>query len=223
MSESFFTVLKIYLDAFNIKCYNLDIVKIMGVAMEKLHYHHGNLKNELIEKAICIVNSEGEQGLSIRKVASACNVTYAAPYAHFKSKEELLFACREYVSEQFADYLSDSVSNEDKTNPKTLNILGNAYIEFFKLHPEYYNFIFNSKQTCKMVLTLDEVKDNYPPFEVFRKVCLALTEKYGITKEQGLAKLIKCWSLVHGATALIISPNVELNGDWGEYLKTLYN
>ncbi len=192
--------------------------------MEKTHsYHHGNLRNELIEKAIAIVNNEGEQALSIRKVAGACGVTYAAPYAHFKSKEALLLACREYVSKQFGDYLSNSIANKDTTNPETLNILGNAYIEFFKLHPVYYNFIFNSKETCKMVLTLDEVKDNYPPFEVFRKVCLSLTEHYGITKQQGLARLIKCWSLVHGATALIISPNVELNGNWSDYLKTLYN
>ncbi len=191
--------------------------------MEKLHYHHGNLKNDLIEKAIGIVNSEGEQGLSIRKVASACKVSYAAPYSHFKSKEELLFACREYVSEQFADYLSNSILNEDITKPETLNILGNAYIEFFKSHPVYFNFIFNSKESCKMILTLDKIKENYPPFEVFRKVCLALTESYGLTKEQGLARLIKCWSLVHGVTALIISPNIELNGDWSDYLNKLYD
>ena len=38
-------------------------------------YHHGNLKKELIEKAIAIVNNEGEQALSIRKVAGACGVT----------------------------------------------------------------------------------------------------------------------------------------------------
>ena len=189
--------------------------------MEK-RYHHGNLRNELIEKAITIVNDEGEQALSIRKVAGACGVSYAAPYAHFKNKEQLLFSCREHVSKQFADFLSNAIFNKDTTDPETLIILGNAYIEFFKLHPVYYNFIYNAKNTCRMVLTLDEIKGNYPPFEVFRKVCLALTESHGITKEQGLAKLIKCWSVVHGATALIISPNVELNGSWRDYLQALY-
>ena len=191
--------------------------------MVKTHsYHHGNLRNELIEKAIAIVNDEGEQGLSIRKVAGACGVTYAAPYAHFKNKEELLSACREYVSERFADYLASSIADKDTTNPETLNILGNAYIEFFREKPVFYNFIFNSRESCKMVITLDQVNDNYPPFEVFRKVCLSLTESYGLTKQEGLARLIKCWSLVHGATALIISPNVDLDGDWGELLKNLY-
>lgn len=192
--------------------------------MEKSHsYHHGNLRNELIEKAIIIVNEEGEQGLSIRKVAGACGVTYAAPYAHFKNKAELLLACREYVSERFADYLTNSIADKDTTNPETLNILGKTYIEFFRKKPVFFNFIFNSKDTCKMFLTLDEVKDNYPPFEVFRKVCFSLTEHYGLTKQQGLARLIKCWSVVHGATALIISSNIELDGDWNEYLHDLYN
>lgn len=192
--------------------------------MENSHsYHHGNLKNELIEKAITIVNEEGEQGLSIRKVAGACGVTYAAPYAHFKNKAELLLACREYVSERFADYLTNSIADKDTTNPETLNILGNAYIEFFVEKPVFYNFIFHSKDTCKMFLTLDEVKDNYPPFEVFRKVCLSLTEHYGLTKQQGLSRLIKCWSVVHGATALVISSNIELDGDWNEYLHDIYN
>lgn len=192
--------------------------------MEKAQsYHHGNLRNELIEKAIAIVNNEGEQGLSIRKVAGACGVTYAAPYAHFKSKEELLLSCREYVSKRFAEYLANAINDKDISNPDTLNVLGYAYIRFFKSHPVYFNFIFNGKETCKAILTLDEVKDNYSPFEIFRKACLALTEKYGISKEQGLAKLIKCWSLVHGVTALMISPNVELNGDWDDYLKTLFD
>ncbi len=191
--------------------------------MEKVNpYHHGNLRNELIEKAIEIINNEGENALSIRKVAGACGVSYAAPYAHFKNKEQLLLACREHVSENFAEFLSNSIKNKDTTNPETLNILGNAYIDFFKQHPAYYNFIYNSKESCKMILTLDEVENNYPPFEVFRKVCLSLTESHGITKEQGLAKLIKCWSVVHGATALIISPNVELDGDWNNYLSGLY-
>lgn len=191
--------------------------------MKTHSYHHGNLRNELIEKAIAIVTNEGEQGLSIRKVAGACGVTYAAPYSHFKNKEELLLTCREYVSKQFSDYLTNSIADKDTTNPETLNILGNAYIEFFREKPVFYNFIFNNRETCKMVLTLDEVNDNYPPFEVFRKVCLSLTESYGLTKQQGLARLIKCWSLVHGATALIISPNIELDGDWSECLKNLYH
>lgn len=59
--------------------------------MEKTDkYHHGNLKKELIEEGIKLMNEVGESGLSLRKIAIRCGVSNAAPYAHFKSKEELL-------------------------------------------------------------------------------------------------------------------------------------
>ena len=92
--------------------------------MKKTHsYRHGNLSNEFIKQVIAIVNDEDEQALSVRKAA--------ASYAHFKNKEQLLSACREDVSKQCADFLSDSITGKDITKPKTLNIFGNAYVEFF--------------------------------------------------------------------------------------------
>lgn len=58
--------------------------------MEKKPYHHKNLKNDLIEKGIELVNKNGINQLSLRKVAQACGVSHAAPYSHFSNKEELL-------------------------------------------------------------------------------------------------------------------------------------
>ena len=50
--------------------------------MEKKPYHHKNLKNDLIEKGIELVNKNGINQLSLRKVAQACGVSHAAPYSH---------------------------------------------------------------------------------------------------------------------------------------------
>ena len=49
-------------------------------------YHHENLRQELIDAGIRIINEVGEENLSLRGVASACNVSHSAPYAHFKDK-----------------------------------------------------------------------------------------------------------------------------------------
>ena len=46
----------------------------------KDNYHHGNLRNALIEAGLKIINESGEDSLSLRKVAAACNVSHAAPY-----------------------------------------------------------------------------------------------------------------------------------------------
>ena len=66
-------------------------------------YHHGNLKPALIDAGIRIINKEGEQGLSLRKVAAACGVSHSAPYAHYKDKDELLSAIKSSVTAQFTE------------------------------------------------------------------------------------------------------------------------
>ena len=60
-------------------------------------YHHGDLRNALIEEGIKMINSSGEQTLSLRKLAEKCGVSMAAPYAHFKNKEEMVNAIKEYL------------------------------------------------------------------------------------------------------------------------------
>ena len=49
-------------------------------------YHHGDLRNALIEESIKMINTSGEDSLSMRKLAEKCGVSMAAPYAHFKNK-----------------------------------------------------------------------------------------------------------------------------------------
>ena len=69
---------------------------------------------------------------------------------------------------------------------------------------------------------MDEISENYPPYEVFRKIYLAIAEKTGESKEAGLKQLLRYWSLMHGAISLLISPNVELPGNTENYLKDFF-
>ena len=55
-------------------------------------YHHGDLRHALIEAARAIVIRDGAQALSLRGVAREAGVSPAAPYHHFKDKQELVLA-----------------------------------------------------------------------------------------------------------------------------------
>ena len=77
------------------------------------NYHHGNLRNDLIEAGIEIVSEKGEKELSLRKIAAKCNVSQAAPYAHFQSKEELINAIQEYITDEFLKILKQNFSDEN--------------------------------------------------------------------------------------------------------------
>ena len=189
--------------------------------MEK-QYHHGNLKKELTENAIKYISQHGAEQLSLRSLSKECDVSHNAIYRHFESKDRLIDSCREYVTEKLTAYLSEKIKDMDYKNPETIYTLSYAYIDYFKERPAYFGFIYHSAAYCRIVFSLDEVEGNYPPYEMFREVCIALIKQYNLSREEGLRRLVRYWSLMHGAVSLMISPNVELNGRWEECLKDMF-
>ena len=59
-------------------------------------YHHGSLRDALIDAALALEPAHGPLGVSLREVARQVGVTHAAAYHHFASKEALLIAVAEH-------------------------------------------------------------------------------------------------------------------------------
>lgn len=182
----------------------------------KEHYHHGNLKNELIEAGIRIISEKGFDHLSLRNISRQCGVSHNAIYRHFDSKEQMINCCQEFVTQNLTTYLSQSIEGLDMSNPSTLKTLGLSYIEFYKEHPTYFSFLYRNSN-LKIIFSMDEIENNYPPFDIFRKVCCTYCEHNNLPQNEGLKKLVHLWSLMHGIISLIISPNVEIDIKWKEY------
>ena len=105
-------------------------------------YHHGDLKIQLIKSGLQMIQEDGINKLSLRRLAQMCNVSEAAPYSHFKNKEELLIAIQEYVTEQLLKCLQDAYEKTEHCNsPIAILNMGKAYVQFFIKYPEYYSFI----------------------------------------------------------------------------------
>lgn len=115
-------------------------------------YHHRDLKNALIEKGIELVNREGVNSFSLRKVAADCGVSHAAPYSHFQSKEELLNAMQQHITDRFSELLEHTIKKyEHETD--LLKHMGIAYVSFFIENPSYFSFLY-LQSNMKIDLTL---------------------------------------------------------------------
>ncbi len=183
--------------------------------MQKKSYHHKDLKNILIEKGIEFVNAEGLDRFSLRKVATACGVSHAAPYSHFQSKEELLDTMQNYVTKQFSDVLEATIKNH-KNESNVLEHLGKAYVTFFVENPHYFSFLF-IRSNMKIDLSLKtEGGDNYQPFEIYKTLLVSLLEKSSFPKDKYKDAIITMWSFIHGITSLATMKNVYYDEDWGE-------
>jgi len=185
-------------------------------------YHHGNLRNALIEVGISLIHSEGIERLSLRRVAALCGVSQAAPYAHFENKEALLDAMRAYATERFTQALEtalQTIPNED--DPELLVEMGKQYVLFFLENPQYFNFIFSQSW---MQIDLDLTNDsptNFPPFLLLKTNTVRIYRKLGVPDEKIEDMVIAMWASVHGLTSIATMRNVHYSKDWSKKIEDI--
>ncbi len=181
------------------------------------NYHHGNLRQALIDAGIRIINEKGEDNLSLRKVAAACDVSHAAPYAHFKNKDELLEAMKKNVTDRITDELRAAV-NRGRNTEESIVLMGKAYISFFSQNPDYYTFLFGKLNICAHLQMDKEYEDDYPPFLLLKDLFLKYLKEAGIrqTDEEQEIGLIKTWALVHGMASIACMSGVQTSMNWAD-------
>lgn len=183
-------------------------------------YHHGNLKTALIEAGINLINENGVSGLSLRKTASKCGVSQAAPYAHFKNKEDLIAAMQEYVTDQFMKVLNAAIEGKENSPKEALLSLGVAYVNFFIDHPNYFKFIYFTPY-MQMNLTTEICEDAFPPYALFQRIALSYLEKVGCPEQSRLICMASTWGMVHGIAMLASQENVKYAGDWKKDIRRI--
>lgn len=180
-------------------------------------YHHGNLRQALIDAGIKIINESGEDALSLRKAAAACNVSHAAPYAHFKDKDELIEAIKKSVTDKFTEELETAVKGAGSAD-EALIAMGRTYVSFFSRNPDYFTFLFGKQNIDAHLQMNKENKDDYPPFLLLRKIYKQHLKENGIklsSKEQEI-ELIKTWAIVHGMASIACMNGVKTSFDFND-------
>lgn len=108
-------------------------------------YHHGDLQRALIDAASRILERDGPNALSLRAVAREAGVSPAAPYHHFKDKDELMAAVARQGFDAMA--LAMKTAGEGAETPhERLVALGVAYVVFARDHPALYHVMFDSRR-----------------------------------------------------------------------------
>ena len=181
--------------------------------MKERPYHHGDLRRALIETGIDFIKQKGEEALSLRKIAEICGVSNAAPYAHFKSKDEFIVAIQRYIMDLFAATLEKTVM-EYKDSPSLLPMLGKTYVMFFYQNPFYFEYLFSCKN-ISIKLSLDNVAtDEKIPLAILQKAATSVLGKTNLPEKVIQDKIIAMWALVHGLASIAVMPNIEFDDNW---------
>ena len=171
-------------------------------------YHHGDLKNALIQAGVEILASEGLGGLSLRKVAKHAGVSHAAPYSHFADKQALIAAISTEGFKQLFVQIKKIVEAH-RDHPKSLLIeTAWAYVQFALNQPDRFKLMFSS--------VLEKEKD-YPDFvEYSQKNFAQLVELVTVCQSAGILRpgppdltAVSIWAAVHGLVMLILEDQVS--------------
>lgn len=108
---------------------------------QKKTYHHGDLISSLIKAASEILQEEGVEGLSMRKLADKVGVSRTAPYHHFKDKNELLCAIAAAGFKAQEARLQTLLSSHEESE-KRFHQYVYQYIEFADTQREVYDLMY---------------------------------------------------------------------------------
>src|SRR6201991_2438995 len=107
-------------------------------------YHHGNLKEALVQAALDLIAQKGPAGFTFAEAARWAGVSPAAPYRHFRDRDELLASVALQGFERFAAMLT-TAWNDGRPDPSSaFDNLGKAYLSFARIEPAYYSAMFEA-------------------------------------------------------------------------------
>lgn len=105
-------------------------------------YHHGNLRQSLLDSSLQLLREGGIEALSLRKLAELSGVSRAAPYHHFADKQALLAAVAEQGFAELSGLLHGVVNNEQVSLDERLHQAVLGYLDFALEQPALYELMF---------------------------------------------------------------------------------
>jgi AcrR family transcriptional regulator len=107
-------------------------------------YHHGNLKEALIRAALELIAQKGPAGFTFAEAARWAGVSPAAPYRHFRDRDELLIDVARRGFDQFEVALARAWDGGRPDAFTGFHRVGKAYLQFAKNEPAYYSAMFEA-------------------------------------------------------------------------------
>ena len=162
----------------------------------KRPYHHGDLRNALLDAARAILEEESLGALSLRAVARRAGVSHAAPYRHFPNHEALLV---ELASEGFAELRKGIAAAAASPGEKSDRIacVGGAYMRFVASRPALARLMFGPQLP------------NREAFPILTEAADGIGDEIG--KALGDSALgLAVWAAVHGLAMLVLENVIDL-------------
>ncbi len=167
-------------------------------------YHHGNLREALVEAARRLIAERGLAGFAFAELARAAGVSPAAPYRHFRDRSAVIAEIARRGFDRLADDLA-AAWNQGRPDPVVaVERVGRAYLAFARADPAAYSAMFDggSGEQSAALRSASEAA-----FAVVRQATdAACNAAPGRGRPPALMVALHVWVLCHGVASLFTGP-----------------
>lgn len=164
-------------------------------------YHHGNLKEALVRAALGLIGEKGPNGFTFAEAARMAGVSPAAPYRHYRDRDELLADVAARGFQAFEAVLAKAWSDGRPDPEEAFHRLGRAYLAFAHDQPAFYKAMFEAGVPLDIGPELRAAADR--AFQVLRNAAETLIA--GLPQDKrppALMMALHIWAMSHGVAAL---------------------
>jgi AcrR family transcriptional regulator len=164
-------------------------------------YHHGNLREALVEAAQALIAESGPAGFTIAEAARRAGVSPAAPYRHFRDAEALLAEVALRGFERLSVSLSQAWRDGKPEPIQAFENIGRAYLAFARSEPAFYAAMFEARIDAEAHPGLLTASDRaFTVLRVAAETVAASAPKAG--RPPALMVALHIWAMSHGIASL---------------------
>lgn len=197
---------------FYLTCYNV-IMK----DKKSSPYHHGNLKEALLETALEMIDREGLDTITLRELTQRLGTSRTAVYRHFASKEMLILGVIEKGYEQLDLLFTPIFQDKARSVDARFETMGRAYLNFAIEHPNLYRLLFGELYRKEREEICD-YKDESRSTGLYALLGLLVEaqEEGIIARENPMVQAATVWASIHGLASLLIDGHLLMSDNLEE-------
>ena len=164
-------------------------------------YHHGNLREALIEAAPDLIATKGPEGFTFAEAARQAGVSAAAPYRHFRDRDALVQAVALRGFERFGARLGEAWDEGLPDPMVAFKRIGLAYLAFARDETPLFSAMFESGIDIDNNRALRKASDD--AFQIVRQAAELVCNKLDTERRPPpMMVALHVWSLTHGIACL---------------------
>lgn len=176
--------------------------------VKESNYHHGNLREKILQTAFELLDDEGIEAVGIRKIARELEVAHSAPANHFKNKQALLIALATESFRHLLSIIEKEIPKKTSNLRLAIHTFSNTILEFGLKYPNRYKLLWRREYSEYQDGELGAAMD-----DIYAQLTAILGEHAKNKQVDVESQAIALWSLVHGYVLLRLDETLKEGHD----------